>query len=459
MSGYSENVEIQKSKLPELAGKIKIEVFESDGTLVSEHEQNNYVSPVAFSELEKTFPYAFGFSNQTSTGSSANGRTLLDKVNCIYLMNNESLVDKVNDRFIPGTVIGKGFERQTAASALQGSHNLVESVQYDPTYKKMVIDFPTSSGNGTFTDIYGLGSLSSDYGRPFYSQEHSLPTKFSLNGDRSDTGFSFSINGSYYTVKTFDNRLEVFKYSTLEFSSIPNTEYSSKSTGTYTLGKRAGADFTKYGVTLRTGSYIYSNYVTYTFDNSYLYIYLVYYRELYRIPIDTEGTATKVRTFTSAEMPKVSNSNYAIAFNPADNLLYFLSIERNLTTTIPAGTLAKVTKTDYTILSNDSLKPTELGTSTNVTPETNFAMFHPSHKNMLMTANNVIDVSDKRIIHTSGSGNAQGIIGKFLTSNGYIAANQSFFSRVRLESPVTKTSSQTMKISYEWIMPPINLAD
>lgn len=459
MSSYSENVEVSKSDFPELAGKIKIEIFESDGTLVSEHEQNNYVSPVAFLELEKTIPYAFGFANQGSSSSSANGRTLIDKVNCIYLMNNEALVDKVNDRFIPGAVIGKGYERQTAASAVQGSYNLVESVPYDPTYKKMVVDFPTSSGNGTFTDIYGLSSQSSDYGRPMYYQDHSLPTKFSLNGDRSDTAFLFAINGSYYTVKTFDNRLEVFKYNTLEFSSVPNSEYSTKSTGTYNLGKKSGTDFTKYNIALRAGGYIYSNYVSYTFDNSYLYIYLVYYRELYRIPIDTEGTATKVRTFTSTEMPKNSNSNYALAFNPADNLLYFLSVEKNLATNTPAGTLAKVTKTDYTILSNDSLKPTEVGTSTNQTPETNFAMFHPTHKNMLMTQINVIDVTDKRVIHTAGTNNSQGIIGKFLTSNGYIAANQSFFSRVRLESPVTKTSSQTMKISYEWTMPPINLAD
>lgn len=456
-----EKLGIPTIETPEPKGKVTIELYNANGEKEGQYEQDNYVSPVAFIEAEKLTAYIGRASYQSSSPTPA--KSIREKVDSIILMNTDRPIDKVNDRFITGDVIGIGREGVTNSTTLTGSFNSIESSVSSPAYKKLVIDFPTSAGNGTFTDIYGF-QYGAYYGRPAIYQTASPNVPFSIGGTgRSRSNFLHEARGNYYTFyEDYGNgktTIDIFKYPSLEFRQTATD--GNKDTASYVLGNATADNHTQYSVTLPFAIVVSD--LTYTIDDSYVYVYVISRRELYRIPIDTSGELVKVRTFTSAEFSRTSQTDYLIAYNPADNLLYFVEYIAYPNIGQSPGKIIKVSKTDYTILSSDPMKPFEI-TTTSAWERSVYGRFHPTHKNILLTPYNMFDVTEKRVIGTSFEGNSTynmtyGIIGKWLTARGMIALNQSFFSRVKLDSPVTKTSAQTMKIIYEWAMPPLNLAN
>ena len=80
---------------------------------------------------------------------------------------------------------------------------------------------------------------------------------------------------------------------------------------------------------------------------------------------------------------------------------------------------------------------------------------------------NVFDIDDnanvlqprQKWFNSSGyqTGGHGCFMGDFLLDNNYLGLDlgTQYFSRARLDNPVTKNSRQTMKITYDFTMPPI----
>lgn len=130
--------------------KCKVELYNTDGSLAHSEEKHNYVTKGYLSQIEnyaKNLIYGgFGFGGTQHIVNN----TLLN----INITNNTDAIDTNNGVF-DDVIVGWAdlSEQYAGTDTLTGTTNYNESC-YDGTTAKIVIDFGTDKGNGTFQTIH-----------------------------------------------------------------------------------------------------------------------------------------------------------------------------------------------------------------------------------------------------------------------------------------------------------------
>jgi len=408
MGEITENIEFQNAIEPK--GNLKIELFGENGEVEKTLEKNNYVSPIMLEAMHEMNARAM-FS--TNYDTFANGETPTG-----YALTSAShAIDEREDNFILGKIIGVGTKSGLSSIALRGSYNSIESV-VNRDYRKYVFDFTTAQGNGTFQSIYSFQD---------YDSSQSYLTTFFRGGKRiltpSNSGDAYFALGSYFFMRSG--------------KSIMRLSYSDF------IG---GINFTWAGEDdLRNAPYelfdMPNSYCMICTDGKHIYMYNPSTRTLSRSLPETPNTFTSVKVYTSTEI--VETSFYYFTYSRASKVFV-----------LQAGSATK----SYLIGDNFEIKsviPKSLG----------YAI--PFAK-LSTSSDSVYDLETGDFLYRVRAGDSTTMSGIFEISDRFLAVQKqsgsrlefyprsNFFSRILLDAPVTKTSAQTMKITYEFNLPVFN---
>lgn len=135
---------------------VTVEVFNADGSLAQREVKKNYVTEGYLKNIEA---YARGliYSGTSLSGAISNGYGLSEFV---LLTNNSDAVDTTDGVFTDALVGLSYTDSNTLGAPLGGSRNSAESYRSNKEMK-LVIDFATDRANGTFQTVH-LGNDSDD---------------------------------------------------------------------------------------------------------------------------------------------------------------------------------------------------------------------------------------------------------------------------------------------------------
>lgn len=409
-----EELEISEPLKPR--GHLKIELFNAENGENEAIEKHNYVNPVALNVMNEVNARAM-FSNGGGNFASSN------VVSQFVLTNASHALDPQNDMMILGKVIAAANKNALSGLVTRGSYNSTESIM-ERDYKKFVFDFTTSQGNGTFQSIYtGEG----------YRPDYDYVTSYLRGGKKIMTpsfdGVScFSLKDHIYFRNASSNSATFFRVSFDEFMKRLDFSYSYEED----FRDMIGETFT-----------IPSKYCYLCTDGKYIYMYNEDARTISRSTPEAPGTFTVVKTFTSAEVPETS--------------MRYFSYSRSSQTFVITCNPSNVAKT-YLVGDNFVIRKVVAASLGMALP------FAP----VCVYGDRVLDIETGDTLYRYRSDDNSEFYGIFEISENLMAVHTqsgvrftiyprtNFFSRVLLDSPVTKTSAQTMKITYEFRLPAFN---
>lgn len=231
-------------------GKFKIELFdEKSGNKEFEMIKKNYVKQSRLDVLTKLFAYTL-LPNNLSKPSLNNGL-----FNGILLTDYSGPTKPDSEKVINGNFIGRGLLNNTTGDAMTGVYNSIESYT-TAARNKLVWDFATSSGNGTFNSVY-TSNLYNSNNLPRFIVNSSLirlVTHFvfsrikNLNGrlafldkDNKKIYFKNEIETDKYVTDTYITKSDGSDYETFDtantnFPSLVISDFTQKNGDLYILG-------------------------------------------------------------------------------------------------------------------------------------------------------------------------------------------------------------------------------
>lgn len=138
--------------MPHVKGHVSVDVME-DGRIVDHTEHDNYVSPFVYGALRKyvnsQFMMLHDGTNLYRTGSDFPQYAL----NSVFILTDYAGPVNTRDRVIHGTPLSYGYHQYVSNNANECSFNQDESYRKANSLR-FVFDFSTSQGNGTFQSVY-----------------------------------------------------------------------------------------------------------------------------------------------------------------------------------------------------------------------------------------------------------------------------------------------------------------
>lgn len=396
---FNESVE-RLDFMPHVKGHVSVDVME-DGRIVSHAEHDNYVSPFVYDALRKYvnahFMMLHDGTNLYSQGSLFNQYAL----NSAFILTDYAGPVNTRERVIHGTPLSYGYHQYVSNNANECSFNQDESYRKANSLR-FVFDFSTSQGNGTFQSIYSGPSTSN----PNYFAGYDLFV--SSDADWPATycdGKIYASSSDSLTVFTVDDWITRLNGGAWDRQTVqvPNV-----------------------------GLYTYTTLTAYNHT-----IYWVGGRSVYSAPVSD---------LTNVTTHNIENQCQAISYSAIRNS-FFISI---------SDTEVREYSTSF------ELKKTFTG---------NYGSFYISampEENSVLIGTHVYDIDDNANAlkpcarwQSSETFYAMSFIGAFVLTYGTFAntglyLGTQYFSRARLDKPVTKNSRQTMKITYDFNMPPID---
>ena len=386
--------------MPHVKSHVSVDVIE-DGRIVDHAEHDNYVSPFVYDALRKYvnahFMMLHDGTNLYNQGSLFNQYAL----NSAFILTDYAGPVNTRERVIHGTPLSYGYHQYVSNNAYECSFNQDESYRKANSLR-FVFDFSTSQGNGTFQSIYSGPSTNNPNYYAGYdllvSNDASCPTTYCDGKIYVSSDDSFTV----FTVDDWITRLNggAWDRQTVQ---VPNV-------GLYNYTTLTAYNHTIYWVdNMSVCSAPVSDLTDVTTHNIGDYCRAISYsaiRDSFFIYI----SRTEVREYsTSFELKKTFTGNY-------DDLYISAMPEEN---SVLIGSRV------YDIDDNtNALKPCARWQSA----ETFY--------NMSFISGFVL------------------AYGTFAHTGLYLGTQ--YFSRARLDRPVTKNSRQTMKITYDFNMPPID---
>lgn len=397
-------------------GHVKVEVRNTDGSLAQCEEHDNYVSPFVYGALRKVTNSRF-MQLQHVSSTSTSVTTDLANIGGIYMrqglntgltLTDYAGVANERERVIHGNALAYGGYGASSSANNKGSFNPAESYQ-KANSQRFVYDFATTQANGSFQSVYTtMQTRDFDY---IYSP--GLLTAGMILGncivnDGKTLIYSYDAGVTVITVDEFINWIQG---GTPVFTDHPLSEFSSNSR----IAFRRGELWWTPG---------YRNYV-------------------YHAPLSDLTNPTKVTT---------SNQVNSVCWHPKRDT--FFTIE------YVSGTRTLVERsTGFAQLRTFAIPSTPSGIADlTALPE----------EDSIIIGGRVFDIDDNANVlesrqkwlssHGTNSSPFHGcFMGDFLLDNYYLGLDlgTQYFSRARLDNPVTKNSRQTMKITYDFTMPPI----
>lgn len=409
-------------------GRASIELFDLDGELVQKEVQDNYVNQTVLQDISDLMTL-------NSLGITVQRPPLLQLNSGLILTDFDGEVTPQNRHSVKGNTIGFGYMDGVYSSKKTGGYNATESV-ISSNYIKLVYDFPTSSANGTFNSIY-TGPYR------YNSNEDIWINNVVLSSER-DISYTYTA----YRMFRSGGKLMYLNGTKFEvFDSLPISNTLSISGMNKTL---ASAPKTVYTLP--------ESYKRVAFNSaSQKYYFTKETRFLYSSPVNDPTNITLEKDLTTVLTAGGSfNYTHGMAVDNAGKYLYIQHAFDGLyKIDIATWTLLEKVGSDYSTGGNPS-----------------FDIEDPEIYYRSISANTgyIRDLSDNKILssYVSLSGNPDNTwvqLSKnlFLCYRYYnymydeITLSPMMFSRALLEQPVTKTSQNTMKITYEFMLPEYDL--
>lgn len=398
-------------------GHVKVEVRDTDGSLAQCEEHDNYVSPFVYGALRKVTNSRFMQLAHVSSTSTTVTTDLARITPSIYmskgLNTGLTLTDYAGaanerERVIHGNALAYGGYGASSSSDDNGSFNPAESYQ-KANSQRFVYDFATTQANGSFQSVYTtMQSSDLDY---IYSPGLLSAGRRLGNCIVNDGKTLIYSDDAGVTVITVDEFINFLQGGTPVSTGHSLSEFSGRSRIAFRRGELWWAPGNR-------------NYV-------------------YHAPLSDLANPTQVTT---------SNQVISVCWHPKRDT--FFTIEN------VSGTWTLVERsTGFAQLHTFTIPNTSSGnTDLTALPE----------EDSIIIGGRVFDIDDNANVlesrqkwfgsyGTSYSSFHGCFMGDFLLDNNYLGLDlgTQYFSRARLDNPVTKNSRQTMKITYDFTMPPI----
>lgn len=398
-------------------GHVKVEVRNIDGSLAQCEEHDNYVSPFVYGALRKVTNSRFMQLRHVSSTSTTVTIGLASLPNSIYMskglntgltLTDYAGVANERERVIHGDTLAYGGYGASSSANNNGSFNPAESYQRANS-QRFVYDFATTQANGSFQSVYTtMQSGNFDYIYRAGLLNKDVNSSKGIVNDGKTLIYQYADGVTSMTVDEFINWLQG---GTAVSTDHPLSEFSYNSR----IALRRGELWWAPG---------YRNYV-------------------YHAPLSDLTNPTKVTT---------DNIVFSICWHPKRDT--FFTIEN------VSGTRTLVERsTAFAQLRTFSMPST---------PVISYDLTALPEEDSIIISGQVFDIDDNANVlqprqkwfatYTSSNTVFHGcFMGDFLLDNYYLGLDlgTQYFSRARLDNPVTKNSRQTMKITYDFTMPPI----
>ena len=398
-------------------GHVKVEVRNIDGSLAQCEEHDNYVSPFVYGALRKVTNSRFmqlahvsSTSTTVTTGlASIVGIYMSKGLNTGLTLTDYAGVANERERVIHGNALAYGGYGASSSATDKGSFNPAESYQRANS-QRFVYDFATTQANGSFQSVYTTmqsRDLNYLYSSGLINYIKTTSSKCIVN-DGKTLIYSYE---SGVTVITVDEFINWVQGGTPVSTEHPLSEFSNTSRVAFRRGELWWAPGTR-------------NYV-------------------FHAPLSDLTTPTKVTTGNRVE---------SICWHPKRDTFFTIETVAGTRNLVEYSTAFAQLRT-FTIPD---------------TPGDKRDLCALPEEDSIIIGGRVFDIDDNANVlqsrqnWLSSYGTAFStfhgcFMGDFLLDNYYLGLDlgTQYFSRARLDNPVTKNSRQTMKITYDFTMPPI----
>ena len=383
--------------MPHVKGHVAVDVME-DGRIVDHAEHDNYVSPFVYDALRK-YVNAYFMMLHDGTQLYRQGSFSQYALNSVFILTDYAGPVNTRERVIHGTPLSYGYHQYVSNNVYECSFNQDESYRKANSLR-FVFDFSTSQGNGTFQSIYSGPSTDN----PRYKAGYQLLTDFNVRWPVTYCdGKIYTPDQDMLVAFTLDDwvtRLNGDTWNRVK-TQVPNAGLAS-----YT----------------RLTAYNHS-------------IYWVNNQSICSAPVSD---------LTDVTTHNIGDSCRAISYSAIRDSFFII--------------LSTTELREYS--TSFELKKTFTGNY-------NYAISAMPEENSVLIDSRVYDIDDNANVlkpcarwEASGQFSCMTFIGDFALAHenvytGLYLGTQ-YFSRARLDKPVTKNSRQTMKITYDFNMPPID---
>lgn len=396
-------------------GHVKVEVRNTDGSLAQCEEHDNYVSPFVYGALRKVTNSRFMQLQHVSRTSTTVTTGLANIYNSIYmskgLNTGLTLTDYAGaanerERVIHGNALAYGGYGASSSLDNECSFNPAESYQ-KANSQRFVYDFATTQANGSFQSVYTTmrpSNLSYSYIAPLLFSASTSYKGGVVNDNR--TLIYGTTDG--VTVMTIDEFINLLQGSPYIATSHPLQGFTTSSR-----------------IALRQGELWWAT----------------QRQRVYHAPLSDLASYTTVDTTSTV---------YSICWHPKRDTFF--------TNEYQSGRDVIVERSPgFAVLHTFLLSDTQSDNDLTALPE----------EDSIIIGGRVYDIDDNANVlqprrKWNGSYDSEAsfqgcFMGDFLLENYYLGLDlgTQYFSRARLDNPVTKNSRQTMKITYDFTMPPI----
>lgn len=428
---------------PSIHGNVNIGLYER-GRLVQSVRHENYVSPRWLAAISKMAQYGVvGLNHEGSTSTSITtngwwnyqyGPFIMAPFTGLQLTDYANPVDELEE-CVHGTTLAEGAYPYTSSSGNRGTFNPGESYQHADSFR-FVYDFATTQANGTFQSIYTLPITSTTNISGFMIA--GIPTFNSV--DKIYLNACAFSGGSLYVLDDSNN-----------FRIIPLSLYMDWVNG--------------YGTAIPGATSLTPSPVGLTVKDGRLYWITAASgsQTINSAPLTDLGNVTTHATLDSAWRTQYGSFNCIVYAAGRDSFML--------------GSTSVASGKPSIVELNSSLDATPIHTFVE-NSRFAFPMFVVSpHDPTIISYGRTWDLDDNNgtitavaaattttTTTTATDAAATTNIGDRLlmwarSSALYLTPQQYYFSRARLDDPVTKTSQQTMKITYDFTMDPIDWDD
>lgn len=385
--------------MPHVKGHVAVDVME-DGRIVDHAEHDNYVSPFVYDALRK---YVNAHFMMLHDGPNLyNQGSLFDQyaLNSAFILTDYAGPVNTRERVIHGTPLSYGYHQYISNNANECSFNQDESYRKANSLR-FVFDFSTSQGNGTFQSIYSGPSMRNP---SYYAGYKLLVSNDTSRPVTYCDGKIYAPDTDSLTVFTVDDWITLLNGDTWDRQTV---QVSNAGLLNYT-------SLTAYNHT----------------------IYWVNSRSVCSAPVSD---------LTNVTTHNIGDYCLAISYSALRDS-FFISISQNEIREYSTSFELKKTFTG------------NYDTTISAMPE----------ENSVLIGERVYDIDDNANAlkprarwQESSKFRGMSFIGGFALAHSVSARTglylgTQYFSRARLDKPVTKNSRQTMKITYDFNMPAID---
>lgn len=385
--------------MPHVKGHVAVDVME-DGRIVDHAEHDNYVSPFVYDALRKYVNAHFMMLHDT-TNLYDRGSFNQYALNSAFILTDYAGPVNTRERVIHGTPLSYGYHQYVSNNAYECSFNQDESYRKANSLR-FVFDFSTSQGNGTFQSIYSGPSTSN----PNYYAGYDLLVSNDVSWPATYCDGKIYVSGedslTVFTVDDWITRLN------------------------------GGAWDRQTVQVLNVGLYNYTILTAYNHS-----IYWVNDRSVYSAPVSdlTNVTTHNIGDYCQAISYSAIRNSFFISISTTEVREYSTSFELKKTFTGNYGS--------YYISAMPEENSVLIGTRVYDIDDNANALKSCARWQKAETFYSMSFISGFVLTY-----------GTFATTGLYLGTQ--YFSRARLDKPVTKNSRQTMKITYDFNMPPID---